>query len=602
MMDGISHSGTKKATPGAKRTLPAPSEAVHISKPTTDAASAGSVSTTALSVSATASSTAADIDQLRLQSLNRLKTAWEALFEKYGQDFGDEDDEIDLTTGKIVVDRGKLRETPGPVFFGTFTSGPSGEDGSEEKSDSDGSKKRKRFLPTSSGHSVPSRKKATKASNGKDTASPDHARTSIFSQWDSLQPLSRFPCPRTPSSRQAFVLSDPANRFAFSSPARPLNRQKFDSFSESIEVSDDDVPDDDLWGLDSSLPSSWAPKRPAASSPPMDADFEITEEGDELLSALGWQATSSSPPKAVKADRPPSPKKRPKNPKKPAGDSNKNQEELDAVVDSGSPLRPEATNSKTNFVLVLDDIEEEPEEAEHVRPSRDDVPVDLVEALENDAPAFLEEPIEQQPVEEKEEPLASLIEEASDQTDLKGNEQPLLLEVDAGLDNNVHGEQPLLSEGDAGLGNTVHDGDEDDNSTTTLRMTTPEASPPVVPGPVTFHSCSTFSIPGFSVVLPEIEETLPPPGRGAGAGELLKRSTNLITLLVKELTTECDDSRLASGYSASSSIEEEYEEDEGDEEDVRPGHVGLTGYVSCPELHDVQAEIAQGGDDKFLEE
>ncbi|KAJ3411359.1 hypothetical protein HDV05_002333 [Chytridiales sp. JEL 0842] len=53
-----------------------------------------------------------DVSLLRLQSRNRLKTAWERLFEKYSQDFTDEADEIDILTEEIVIDRGFLRDSP----------------------------------------------------------------------------------------------------------------------------------------------------------------------------------------------------------------------------------------------------------------------------------------------------------------------------------------------------------------------------------------------------------------------------------------------------------------------------------------------------------
>ncbi|KAJ3094146.1 hypothetical protein HDU97_008451 [Phlyctochytrium planicorne] len=61
-----------------------------------------------------------DIGYLRLESRHRLKTAWENLFERYGRSFEDEADEIDLETGKVVVDKGFFRRTSKPYGFGTF--------------------------------------------------------------------------------------------------------------------------------------------------------------------------------------------------------------------------------------------------------------------------------------------------------------------------------------------------------------------------------------------------------------------------------------------------------------------------------------------------
>ncbi|KAJ3213890.1 hypothetical protein HDU67_002344 [Dinochytrium kinnereticum] len=66
--------------------------------------------------SPTGGSHSVDIGYLRLQSRHRLKTAWESLFERYGRSFDDETDEIDIETGKVVVDRGFFRGTPSRRF------------------------------------------------------------------------------------------------------------------------------------------------------------------------------------------------------------------------------------------------------------------------------------------------------------------------------------------------------------------------------------------------------------------------------------------------------------------------------------------------------
>ncbi|KAJ1549187.1 hypothetical protein HK405_008311 [Cladochytrium tenue] len=56
----------------------------------------------------------------RLEAREKLKSAWERIFEKYGRDFDDEADEIDVATCKIVVDRGHLRST-NTREFGDFS-------------------------------------------------------------------------------------------------------------------------------------------------------------------------------------------------------------------------------------------------------------------------------------------------------------------------------------------------------------------------------------------------------------------------------------------------------------------------------------------------
>ncbi|KAI9668863.1 MAG: hypothetical protein M1831_000933 [Alyxoria varia] len=48
------------------------------------------------------------IDQVHKQSRNRLKSSFEAIFDKYGKDFSGVSDEIDLNTGEVIVDNGHL--------------------------------------------------------------------------------------------------------------------------------------------------------------------------------------------------------------------------------------------------------------------------------------------------------------------------------------------------------------------------------------------------------------------------------------------------------------------------------------------------------------
>ncbi|RHZ57788.1 Myb-like DNA-binding domain protein [Aspergillus thermomutatus] len=66
-----------------------------------------------------------DLQEARAQNDLRLKSIFERIFEKYGKDFTDIGDEIDLQTGKIVVNNGHLQ-------------GMSGEDDTGEKDNKDG--------------------------------------------------------------------------------------------------------------------------------------------------------------------------------------------------------------------------------------------------------------------------------------------------------------------------------------------------------------------------------------------------------------------------------------------------------------------------------
>ncbi|KAI9866675.1 MAG: hypothetical protein M1813_001227 [Trichoglossum hirsutum] len=51
-----------------------------------------------------------EVQQLRFQSNQRLRNSFEAIYKKYGKDFAGVGDEIDLETGRIVVDNGHLLE------------------------------------------------------------------------------------------------------------------------------------------------------------------------------------------------------------------------------------------------------------------------------------------------------------------------------------------------------------------------------------------------------------------------------------------------------------------------------------------------------------
>ncbi|KAJ1948828.1 hypothetical protein IWQ62_006837, partial [Dispira parvispora] len=51
----------------------------------------------------------ADLAQARAEAQRRLQTKFEDIFQRYGQEFDDQCDEIDLSTGELVVDRGFLQ-------------------------------------------------------------------------------------------------------------------------------------------------------------------------------------------------------------------------------------------------------------------------------------------------------------------------------------------------------------------------------------------------------------------------------------------------------------------------------------------------------------
>ncbi|KAK9450050.1 centromere protein Scm3-domain-containing protein [Limtongia smithiae] len=49
-----------------------------------------------------------DLAEARLQSSNKLKSAWEEIFRKYGRDLSNDTDVVDIITGEIIEDRGHL--------------------------------------------------------------------------------------------------------------------------------------------------------------------------------------------------------------------------------------------------------------------------------------------------------------------------------------------------------------------------------------------------------------------------------------------------------------------------------------------------------------
>lgn len=79
-----------------------------------------------------------ELEQKRAQLDYKLKTRFEAIFEKYGRDFSGVGDEIDLATGQVVVDNGHLLEMQNEKDTGTSRRHAGGADtGGFEDSDED---------------------------------------------------------------------------------------------------------------------------------------------------------------------------------------------------------------------------------------------------------------------------------------------------------------------------------------------------------------------------------------------------------------------------------------------------------------------------------
>ncbi|KAJ3298456.1 hypothetical protein HDU79_010192 [Rhizoclosmatium sp. JEL0117] len=75
--------------------------------------------------------TAAELDLHRQQAEVRLRDTWEGIFVKYGNSNADEHDEIDVDTGKIVVDRGVLSGAFARPFGGAAEANAKGLDGAQ---------------------------------------------------------------------------------------------------------------------------------------------------------------------------------------------------------------------------------------------------------------------------------------------------------------------------------------------------------------------------------------------------------------------------------------------------------------------------------------
>lgn len=78
-----------------------------------------------------------DLQTARARNDQRLKSIFESIFEKYGRDFTDVGDEIDLQTGKIVVDNGHLGGMEGEDDTGDADGGQGDEHEREQGDDDD---------------------------------------------------------------------------------------------------------------------------------------------------------------------------------------------------------------------------------------------------------------------------------------------------------------------------------------------------------------------------------------------------------------------------------------------------------------------------------
>lgn len=64
----------------------------------------------------------AELDRKRSESVRKLKSTWEQISEKYGKIQVEDDDEIDIYTGQIVRDRGRIQRMKEERDFGVFLS------------------------------------------------------------------------------------------------------------------------------------------------------------------------------------------------------------------------------------------------------------------------------------------------------------------------------------------------------------------------------------------------------------------------------------------------------------------------------------------------
>lgn len=63
-----------------------------------------------------------ELDRKRNESVRKLKSTWEQISEKYGKIQVEDDDEIDIYTGQIVRDRGRIQRMKEERDFGVFLS------------------------------------------------------------------------------------------------------------------------------------------------------------------------------------------------------------------------------------------------------------------------------------------------------------------------------------------------------------------------------------------------------------------------------------------------------------------------------------------------
>ncbi|KAJ5766231.1 uncharacterized protein N7511_003847 [Penicillium nucicola] len=134
-----------------------------------------------------------DLPAARARNDSRLKSLFEGIFAKYSQDFTDVGDEIDLQSGKLVVDNGHLSRMQGETDTGAHSPWAQGGDESDDASDAQGAEEHEdQYAVSHSGDLLDDQHEtATKFTVNETTADSDFVFTYKASKAPGLSPMAK---------------------------------------------------------------------------------------------------------------------------------------------------------------------------------------------------------------------------------------------------------------------------------------------------------------------------------------------------------------------------------------------------------------------------
>ncbi|KAJ5306792.1 hypothetical protein N7508_005807 [Penicillium antarcticum] len=132
-----------------------------------------------------------DLPAARAQNDSRLKSLFEGIFAKYSQDFTDVGDEIDLQSGKLVVDNGHLLSMQGESDTGGQSTWTQAGHESDDAPDAEGEGDEDQYAVSHSGDLPDDRYETTTNSGIEETADSDFVFTFTASGATGLSPMTK---------------------------------------------------------------------------------------------------------------------------------------------------------------------------------------------------------------------------------------------------------------------------------------------------------------------------------------------------------------------------------------------------------------------------